>query len=128
VDKQTEISPPQIALETERLSSRPPSPVNCVPALLDRNVRPLASGSGARYRDQNKLFFIRPFSENERCYAEYAAVGSFWGTGNTTTPADLAAAWMLRCVWDEGGRSITPMSCLFSARLRGMAFIVRPRF
>ncbi len=93
---------PQIALETEHLSlpaftrelSRSGSP-------LDRNARLLASEI-ARYRDQNKWFFIRPFSEMND-----ATLNTPWEFGNRkyhNTPADLAAAWMLlRRVFDEEG-------------------------
>ena len=93
---------PQIALETEHLSlsaftrelSRSGSP-------LERNARLLAS-EVARYRDRNKWFFIRPFSEMND-----ATLNTPWEFGNAryhNTPADLAAAWMLlRRVFDEEG-------------------------
>ena len=93
---------PQIALETEHLSlpafthelSHPGSP-------LDIKVRALASEI-ARYRDQNKWFFIRPFSEMNDGTATTP-----WEFGNPTqhnTPAKFASAWLLlRRIFDEEG-------------------------
>lgn len=93
---------PQIALETERLSlpaftrelSRRGSP-------LDVKMRQMA-GEIARYREQGKWFFIRPFSEMND-----ATLNTPWEFGNRkyhNTPADLAAAWtLLRRVFDEEG-------------------------
>ena len=93
---------PQIALETEHLSlpaftrelSRPGSP-------LDIKVRALASEI-ARYRDQNKWFFIRPFSEMNDGTA--TTPWEFGSPNQHNTPADLAAAWSgLRRVFDAEG-------------------------
>ena len=95
---------PQIALETERLSlpaftrelSRRGSPI-------DLKVRFMASEI-ARYRDQNKWFFIRPFSEMND-----GTLTTPWEFGHPhchNTPADFAAAWtLLRQIFDQEGAS-----------------------
>lgn len=93
---------PQIALETYGLSlsafrqelSHPGSPV-------DWNVRTLAREI-ARYRNQSKWVFIRPFSEMND-----ATEDTPWEFGcreHSNTPEDFAAAWkLLRDVFDEEG-------------------------
>ncbi len=93
---------PQIALETRHLNlagfvrelQRPGSRV-------ERNVRLLAREI-ARYREQPKWFFLRPFSEMNDATADAP-----WELGHPTranTPRDLALAWIrLRQAFDREG-------------------------
>ncbi len=93
---------PQIALETETLSLAAFRRELAQPgSLVERNTRLLAR-SVARYRDRDKWFFIRPFSEMND--ATETAPWEFGDRARHNTPQDFAAAWtLLRATFDAEG-------------------------
>ena len=93
---------PQIALETEVLSlAEFRRELAQQGSLVERNVRILARGI-AEYRERDKWFFIRPFSEMND--ATETAPWEFGDTGRRNTPQDFAAAWkLLRETFDAEG-------------------------
>ena len=93
---------PQIALETEVLGLAEFRRELAQPgSLVEKNVRALARAIAA-YRDRNKWFFIRPFSEMND--ATETAPWEFGDAGRHNTPQDFAAAWkLLRETFDAEG-------------------------
>ena len=93
---------PQIALETETLGLAEFRRELAQPdSMVARNVRTLAREI-ARYRDRNKWFFIRPFSEMND--ATETAPWELGDAARHNTPQDFAAAWkLLRETFDAEG-------------------------
>jgi hypothetical protein len=93
---------PQLALETSHLNLSEFNHELADPtSQVKRNVRRLAREI-ARYRNRNKWFFIRPFSEMND--ATQDCPWEFGYKAHTNTPEDLATAWiLLREAFDEEG-------------------------
>ncbi len=93
---------PQIAIETVRLNlAEFHRELSHRGSLIDQNVRMLAREI-ARYRDRQKWFFIRPFSEMND--GTEAAPWEFGNTARHNTSEDFAAAWkLLRETFDQEG-------------------------